>query len=101
MNLIYKYKKTRTGALIGSLVGAVLMALLSVVTNYFVVYPAFVELYGMPMPVIIDMYKALIPASDTLFKSLVIFNLPFNFAKGIIDAVICFVIYKKLSPILK
>jgi len=99
--LIYKYKKTRTGALIGSLVGAVLMALLSVVTNYFVVYPAFVELYGMPMPVIIDMYKALIPASDTLFKSLVIFNLPFNFAKGIIDAVICFVIYKKLSPILK
>lgn len=98
---IYKYKKTRTGALIGSLVGAVLMAAVSVVTNYFVVYPAFVELYGMPMPVIIDMYKALLPFSDTLLKSLIIFNLPFNFAKGIIDAVICFVIYKKLSPILK
>ena len=98
---VYKYKKTRKGALIGTLIGAFLMAAVSVVTNYFVVYPAFVEIYGMPMPVIIDMYKALIPASDTLLKSLVIFNLPFNFAKGIIDAIICFAIYKKLSPILK
>ena len=98
---IYKYNKTRKGALIGSLVGAFLMAAISVVTNYFIVYPAFVEIYGMPMPVIIDMYKALLPASDSLLKCLLIFNLPFNFIKGIIDAVICFVIYKKLSPILK
>ena len=99
--IIYRYKKTRSGALIGSIVGALLMAVISVVSNYFVVYPAYVTLYGMPMEAIIGMYKALLPASDTLLKSLMIFNLPFTFAKGMIDALICFVVYKKLSPILK
>ena len=99
--IIYRYKKTRSGALIGSIVGALLMAVISVVSNYFVVYPAYVTLYGMPMEAIIGMYKALLPASDTLLKSLLIFNLPFTFAKGMIDALICFVVYKKLSPILK
>ena len=98
--IIYRYKKTRSGALIGSIVGALLMAVISVVSNYFVVYPAYVTLYGMPMEAIIGMYKALLPASDTLLKSLLIFNLPFTFAKGMIDALICFVVYKKLSPIL-
>ena len=99
--IIYRYKKTRSGALIGSIVGALLMAVISVVSIYFVVYPAYVTLYGMPMEAIIGMYKALLPASDTLLKSLLIFNLPFTFAKGMIDALICFVVYKKLSPILK
>ena len=99
--IIYRYKKTRSGALIGSIVGALLMAVISVVSNYFVVYPAYVTLYGMPMEAIIGMYKALLPASDTLLKSLLIFNLPFTFAKGMIDALIYFVVYKKLSPILK
>ena len=99
--IIYRYKKTRSGALIGSIIGALLMAVISVVSNYFVVYPAYVTLYGMPMEAIIGMYKALLPASDTLLKSLLIFNLPFTFAKGMIDALICFVVYKKLSPILK
>lgn len=98
---IYHFKKTRTGALIGSLIGAVLMAIISVVTNYFVVYPAFSKILGLEMPIIIGMYQQLLPSADSLLKCLVIFNLPFNFAKGIIDAVICFAIYKKLSPILK
>lgn len=98
---IYKYNKNRKFALLGSLVGAVVMALISVATNYYIVYPAFVVIYGMPMPAIIGMYQAILPSVDGLFEALVIFNLPFNFAKGIIDAAICFLVYKKLSPILK
>lgn len=31
---------------------------------------------------------------------LLVFNLPFTFFKGMLDAVICFAIYKPLSPIL-
>ena len=98
---IYKYNKTRKYAFIGSLVGALVMAVISIASNYFIVYPAFSVLYGLPMPAIIGMYQAILPSVDGLFKALVIFNLPFNFAKGIIDAAICFLIYKKLSPILK
>ena len=98
---IYKYRKTRTGALIGAVTGALAMAIISIATNYFIVYPAFSVLYGLPMPAILGMYKALLPSADTLLKALIIFNLPFNFIKGMIDALICFIIYKKISPILK
>ncbi len=99
--LIYKFNKNRKYALIGSLVGALVMALISIASNYLIVYPAFSVLYGLPMPAIIGMYQAILSSVDGLFEALVIFNLPFNFAKGIIDAAICFLVYKKLSPILK
>ncbi len=99
--IIYKKDHSRKGALIGAVVGAVVMAVISIFTNYFIVYPAFVVIYGMPMNAIIGMYKALLPAADNLFKALVIFNLPFNTVKGILDAAVCFAVYKRLSPVLK
>lgn len=77
------------------------MAVISIFTNYFVVYPAYVVIYGMPMEAILGMYKALLPAANNLFKALVIFNLPFNFFKGLVDALVCFAVYKRISPILK
>ncbi len=99
--VIYKYRKNRKYAFLGSLLGALVMAIISIPSNYFIVYPAFSVLYGLPMPAIIGLYQKILPSVDGLFEALVIFNLPFNFAKGIIDAAICFLIYKKLSPILK
>lgn len=98
--VIYKKNKTRRGALIGSLIGAVLMAVISVATNYFFVYPIYAKML-LPMDAIVGMYTALLPFVDNLLEALVIFNFPFNLAKGLIDAAICFAIYKKLSPILK
>ncbi len=98
--IIYKRNKSRKGALIGALIGAVLMAVISVATNYFFVYPIYAKML-IPMDAIVGMYSALLPSVDNLFKALLIFNLPFNLAKGLIDAAICFAIYKKLSPILK
>lgn len=98
--VVYKYKKTRAGALVGSLVGAVLMAVISIATNYYFVYPIYAKML-IPMDAIISMYSDILPKADTLIEALLIFNLPFNFAKGLIDAAICFMVYKKLSPILK
>ncbi len=99
--IVYKKMHSRKGALIGSLTGATLMAIISVFTNLFVVYPAYVVIYGMPMEAILSMYQALLPTANTLFKALVIFNLPFNLIKGIIEALLCFAIYKRISPIIK
>ncbi len=98
--MIYKHHKNIKGAVAGSLIGAFLMALISVPVNYFLVYPAYVKFYGMPMNVIIGMYQAIYPGADSLLDCLVIFNLPFTFFKGILDVAICFLIYKPLSPIL-
>ena len=98
--IVYQKKKTRSGALSGSRGGAVAMAVISVATNYFVVYPIYAKML-IPMEAFVGMYSAILPQADTLIEALVIFNLPFNLVKGLIDAGICFMVYKKLSPILK
>ena len=97
--LIYKLKKDRAGALIGSLVGAVVAAFVSVPVNYFITYPFYTNF--MPMEAIIGAYKAILPAADTLIKALLIFNVPFTFVKGLVCVVITFIVYKKLSPVIK
>ena len=98
--LVYKKIKSRKGAAIGSVLGAAVMAIVSVPYNYFIVYPAYVVFYGMPLDAIVGMYQAINPGVDGLLACLLTFNLPFTFFKGLVDALICFLIYKPLSPIL-
>lgn len=97
---IYQRRKSRRTALIGAAAGAVAMAVLSVPVNYFFTYPAYVEFYHLPLEAILGMYQAILPAADSLIKALVLFNMPFTLVKGLLDAAICMVIYKSLSPIL-
>ena len=97
---IYQRAKSRKSALIGAIIGAVLMAIVSVPMNYYVVYPAYVVCYGMPLEAIIGMYQAILPSADSLIKCLTIFNMPFTFCKGMLDVLLCFLIYKPLSPLL-
>lgn len=99
-SIIYKKMKTRKGAAIGSVLGAAVMAIVAVPYNYFIVYPAYEVLYGMPLEAIIGMYQAINPNVDGLLACLLMFNLPFTFFKGLVDALLCFLVYKPLSPIL-
>lgn len=96
---IYKKKKTKTGALVGGIIGALVMGAFSLVSNYFLVYPVYYKV--MPQEVILNMYQAILPSMKTIFQSLICFNLPFTIVKGLIAVVICMLIYKPLSPILK
>lgn len=98
--LIYRHRKDRKHALLGSLLGASAMAICSVPINYFLVYPTYVVAYGMPMDAIIGMYQDILPSADSLLKCLVIFNVPFTFVKGMLDVLLCWLIYKPLSPVL-
>jgi riboflavin transporter FmnP len=97
--LIYRRNKTKRSALIGALAGAVIMAVFSVFSNYFIVYPVYTMF--MPMEAIIAMYQAIYPGVDNLLEALIIFNMPFTFIKGLCSVVITFIIYKHISPIIK
>lgn len=97
--LLYKAKKNRTMAVVASLVGALAMAVVSVPVNYFISYPVYATLFG-GLDNIIAAYQALRPGTNGLLECLLVFNMPFTFVKGLLDAAICFLIYKPLSPIL-
>ena len=66
---VYKRSKTRRSALIGAGLGALAMAVVSVPYNYFIVYPAYVVLYHLPLEAIIGMYQAINPARRALPSS--------------------------------
>lgn len=96
--LIYQRQKSRKTALIGVLAGAVIMALLSIPCNYFISYPVYSKF--MPIDAILEMYRAIRPTSGGLLECLVVFNAPFTLLKGLLTSLLCFLIYKPLSPIL-
>lgn len=96
---IYKFKKNRTGALIGALAGAACMALISLFSNYYIVYPIYENF--LPLEAILGMYRAIYPGVKNLWHSLIVFNVPFTFVKGMLNTAIAFVVYKKISPIIK
>ncbi|MDY3791271.1 MAG: ECF transporter S component [Oscillospiraceae bacterium] len=97
--LIYKSKKTKTRAIIGATAGAAAMAIFSIFSNYFFIYPIYTKF--MPMEAIISAYQKLNPHVENLLDALIWFNLPFTFIKGMCSTVITVAIYKYISPILK
>ena len=97
--LIYKHKKNRRTALIGSIAGALFMGIFSVVSNYFLVYPVYYNF--MPQDVILAAYQAILPSMKNILQCLICFNMPFTIVKGLFSVVITFLTYKHISPILK
>lgn len=97
--VIYKKAKSKKTAIIGGVVGAVVMGLISIPSNYFVVYPFYYNF--MTEEVVLGMYQAILPSMKSIIQCLVVFNLPFTIIKGLLSVVITMLIYKPLSPILK
>lgn len=97
--LIYRHKKSRKNALIGSLFGAAAMGLFSVVSNYFLVYPVYYNF--MPEDAVLAAYRVIAPSMKNILQCLICFNMPFTIVKGLFSVAITFGIYKHISPILK
>ena len=97
--LIYQKHRTMKGALVGGVVGAVLMALVSFPSNLYIVYPFYYNF--MPKEVVLQAYQTIVPAMKSIEQSLLVFNLPFTFIKGLLCVVISMLIYKPLRPLLK
>lgn len=83
--MFYKYNRTRKGALIGMLTGVVIMTLASIASNLFIMFP---------------LYMPSVPFSAKLSLALKIVT-PFNIAKGIVISIITYLLYKRITPILK
>ena len=75
------------------------MAVASVPLNFFVTYPIYAKMFG-GMDLIVSAYQAILPSMKNLLQCLIVFNMPFTFVKGLLDVLLCLVIYKPLSPLL-
>ena len=98
--LIYRHHKSRKNALIGMIVGTVAMIVVSVLVNWQIMIPFYMNAFGMPMEKIIAMAQSAMPFVDTEWELLLFVTAPFNLLKGVVLSALTFVLYKRLSPLL-
>ncbi len=89
--------------IVGCILGAVLSGVVSIASNYFIVYPVYAAAFHTEIDVLVSMYKGLIPVLDGningLLDVLVMFNMPFTMMKGLVAALISVPLYKRLRPV--
>ncbi len=97
--LVYQRRKGKKSAIVGAMLGAVLMAAASIVSNYYIVYPFYYNF--MAEDAILAAYQAILPGVRDILQCLIVFNAPFTLMKGLFSVVITVLIYKHISPFLK
>ena len=98
---IYRRHHSRRGALIGLIAGTAVMTAAAALINYYIVIPFYVAAMNMPAEAIVSMIGKVISAVDSLPKLIAFATTPFNLLKGVVLSVITFLLYKRLSPLLK
>lgn len=94
-SVIYKWHRTKKGALIGCLSGAVLMVFAGVLANKFLLLPFYSQI--MPFDAIISACAAVNPMIANESTYLWFGVAPFNLIKSLLITLITFLLYKKLS----
>ncbi|MDR2267530.1 MAG: ECF transporter S component [Christensenellaceae bacterium] len=86
-SIIYKYNKTKKGALIGLGVGVICNAIVSSLSNYFLIVPFYAKMIS---PYIMDVRV----------EFAFVYGLAFNVMKTVLTGAITYMLYKRLSGIL-
>lgn len=99
--LIYKYRRTRNGALLGMIVGTFVMTIAGCFINAYIMLPTYAAAFQMPIDSLVAMGTAINANITDLFTFIVLAVAPFNLLKGVLVSLIVFLIYKKIRPIFK
>ena len=99
-SLIYRSRKTRTGALKAMLAGAAMMIVAAVLVNYFILIPAYQVLMNLPLEVIIGMGQKVFGFIDSTLKLVIFITAPFNLLKAAVLSGTTYLLYKRVSPLL-
>ena len=101
-SLIHIKMKNRAGVIVGGAAGSAAMAAAAFPVNLFIVYPAYTRIYfGGSVEKVIETYSKILPWIKDLPQALLVFNTPFNAAKGLILTLIAALAYSALLPLLK
>ena len=96
---IYKYKRTKKGAISAYIISSIVMGVVATIVNYFILLPLF-ETF-MPLDQLIASFSEFLPFIQTKLDVVLYNVLPFNIIKGLVVGLVTMVVYKKLTPVLK
>lgn len=96
--IVYMKNKTKNSALIGLIIGIILMTVIGSIANYYILIPIFAKI--MPLKQIFSIAAIVNPKIKDTTTYIVYAVIPFNLIKGIVEAFITFILYKRLSGVL-
>ena len=96
--ILYRFNKTKKGAVLGMAAGIVMMAVVGVVINALIMIPFYSNL--MPLETIIQAGAAINPAISNVWTFAIICVGPFNIIKGVTVSLITALVYKRISVII-
>lgn len=98
---IYHRNKTKKTAAAGMAVSTVFVSVVAVFTNLYLIIPFYVKLFGMTMDEIIGMCSAVNPAMKNVMTMALFGILPFNLIKYGVTSIVTFIVYKRLSKLIR
>lgn len=99
--MIYKYNRTKKGAIIGMVVGTIFMAVVGCFINAYILLPFYAEAFMGGMEPIIAAGAAVRGSVDSVFTFVVLLVAPFNIIKGIFVSLLTFLLYKRIGRLIK
>ena len=99
--IIYKMKKTRKSALISLLAGTLVMTVAGCFINAYVMLPTYAAAFHMPIDELVKMGTAVNANVTNLFTFVMLCVAPFNLLKGVADSILTFLLYKRISRLIK
>ena len=89
---IFYYRKHRTkkGAVIGLLIGSLACVVVAVFSNLFLIFPAYIKLYGLSWDSIIEMTHAVNPLVTSKMTFVLWSVIPFNLVFRVVTSIITF-----------
>lgn len=95
--LYYHKHKSKSGAVKALVIGSITNVVVAVFTSIYLIFPAYIELYGMNWNGIIDICSAVNPWIKDIPTMVAFSVIPFNVVSRIVVSFLTLVIYKKVS----
>lgn len=95
--IIYHIKKTRNGALLGLLIGTVVLTVFGSAFNAIYLLPKFSQLFGLPLDAIIGMGGKINGNITSLQSFILLAVAPLNLIKGAMVSILTLLLYKKVA----
>ena len=99
--IYYQRHKTKKGAVIGLTLGTVISVIMSVITNLYLIFPAYIKLYGMSWDGIIEMCAKASPWITSIPTFVAFSVIPFNIISRSVTFILTLLVYKRISGVIK
>ena len=96
---IYRFNKSRKGAIIASVASIFAITIVGAITNYYILLPFYAKVF-MPMDKILAVCRQINPNIDSVADYIIYATVPFNLLKGTIIALLTLVLYKRISGLI-